>query len=96
MKWKTPDRARSRASEVHGYWNDGNPTKIDAIAQPARVILIAYEPFGCGFDVTILPPPEGVGHDCEFADHRAALGYALRLREATGWMLRDQTGEDAT
>jgi hypothetical protein len=56
-----------------------------------HTIVISADPFGYGFDVEIIPPPEGVGHDREFSRHRDAFGYASGLRLASGWPIRDLT-----
>jgi len=91
---KTPDRARSGVSEVHG-WNDRNPIRIDGIAQPERVIIIKPEAFGVGFDVRIIPPVPDEHLDAEFPTHKRARGWASGLRLTRVWRIVDLTGESA-
>ncbi|TPG13183.1 hypothetical protein EAH84_07220 [Sphingomonas oligophenolica] len=57
-------------------------------------IVVADEPFGA-FDVTVTPPPAGIGHDREFRTRAAAIAYALRLGDANGWPVVDRTSIDA-
>ncbi|MGE3745632.1 MAG: hypothetical protein AB7G25_07990 [Sphingomonadaceae bacterium] len=58
-----------------------------------RTIVVSADPTGYGFDVEIIPPPDGVGHDREFQSYREAYGYASGLRLALGWPVRDLTGK---
>lgn len=53
-------------------------------------MLIADEPFGIGFDVTVTPPPVGVGHDRAFPTLTGARVYAGRLGTANGWPVIDR------
>ncbi|WP_445191223.1 helix-turn-helix domain-containing protein [Sphingomonas sp. Tas61C01] len=59
-------------------------------ADAAPVIVIADEPFG-RVDVMVSPPPAGIGHDADFANHAEAMRYAERLRQATGWTIVDRS-----
>lgn len=52
-------------------------------------IVIAPEPFGAGYDVTVTPP-QPIGHDREFPTHHAALAYANQLGQAAGWAVIDR------
>jgi hypothetical protein len=61
--------------------------------RPAHLIRIEREPFGCGYDVTVVPPPAGVGHDREFRTHTGATAYAAQLSKATGWQVLDHAGD---
>lgn len=69
----------------------GNPVNDNTL--PRRSVIIAAEPFGCGFDVSVLPSVDGVGHDRELRTYREALAYAERLAERMGWRLVDLTGD---
>ena len=62
--------------------------------RPSPTILIAPEPFGCGVDVLVLPPPSGPGHDREFPTVAAARAYAADLSAAMGWPVADHCGAD--
>jgi hypothetical protein len=57
-----------------------------------HTIVVSADPFGYGFDVEIIPPPEGIGHDREFQTHRAAYSYAARLRMTHKWPIRNLAG----
>ena len=61
---------------------------------PTHRIAIEIEPFGFGFDVRVLPPPIGVGHDREFRETADARSYAATLARATGWPIVDNIGAD--
>lgn len=64
------------------------------MAEP--VIFIRPVPFGSGFDVVVEPAlPDGRKLDREFADHRAAYGYAVGLRMTLRLPVVDQAGEGA-
>lgn len=63
--------------------------------EPAHRILIAPEPFGHGYDVTVCPPPDGIGHDRELASYREARAYAEGLSFAMGWAIVDHGGDEA-
>ena len=60
---------------------------------PAHRIAIEIEPFGYGFDVRVLPPPIGIGHDREFRSAPDARSYAGSLAKATGWPVVDNIGD---
>lgn len=55
-------------------------------------IVITNEPFGYGFDVQVVPPPAGIGHDREFPGITSARIYAMTLAKATGWRIVDNSG----
>lgn len=57
-----------------------------------RMIEIAHEPFGAGFDVRVIPPVSGEHLDAEFQDYRKARRWATGLRVTRGWRIRDRTG----
>lgn len=57
-----------------------------------RVIEIAHEPFGAGFDVRVVPAVAGEHLDAEFQDYRKARRWATGLRINHGWRIRDKTG----
>jgi len=60
-----------------------------------HTILIKHEIFDDRIiEVTVQPPPAGIGHDREFFSLPAAREYADRLAEATGWELRDLCGDE--
>ncbi len=68
----------------------------EVIRLPRRhAITIELEPFGFGYDVRVLPPPAGVGHDREFRVVGEAQAYAAQLSKATGWPVVDHAGGDA-
>ena len=69
----------------------GRPLLKLVLGGPAPVhrIAIELEPFGYGFDVRVLPPPVGIGHDREFRDLAEARSYAATLSRATGWPIVD-------
>lgn len=49
-----------------------------------RAIIVAAEPFGCGFDVRVDPPmPDGRDYGRELPTIRTAREYARELREQT-------------
>jgi hypothetical protein len=72
------------------------PAAPPAAAEPAYTIVISADPFGYGFGVEIIPPPEGIGHDREFRTHKDAYGYASGLRLVTGWVVRDLCDDGAS
>ena len=55
-------------------------------AQPA--ILVAEE--GDQVAVTIIPPPQGIGHDRVFDNYLAAMAYARLIRLEFGWRITDR------
>jgi hypothetical protein len=57
-----------------------------------RIIEIANEPFGAGFDVRVIPAMPGEPLDAEFQDYRKARHWAAGLRNNHGWRIRDRTG----
>lgn len=57
-----------------------------------RVIEIANEPFGAGFDVRVIPAVAGEHLDAEFQDYRNARRWATGLRVSRGWRIKDKTG----
>lgn len=59
------------------------------VPNPTPLIVISPEPFGYGYDVEVIPSPQGVGHDRECRTYREARDYALGLAEAHGWQVRD-------
>ena len=61
-------------------------------SSPERIIEIAHEPFGAGFDVRVIPSVTGEHLDAEFRDYRKALRWATGLRSNHGWRIRDKTG----
>ncbi|MFL0585833.1 hypothetical protein ACH0BU_04225 [Sphingomonas olei] len=67
---------------------------VSARPTPDHRIAIELEPFGYGFDVRVLPPPIGIGHDREFRDVVEARSYAATLSRATGWPIVDRAGGD--
>lgn len=68
----------------------------DVVRLPrGHAITIELEPFGYGFDVRVLPPPAGVGHDREFRTITDAQAYAGQLSKAMGWPVVDHAGGDA-
>jgi hypothetical protein len=67
---------------------------VPARVAPEHRITIELEPFGYGFDVRVLPPPAGIGHDREFRDLVEARSYAGTLSRATGWPIVDHAGGD--
>lgn len=52
-------------------------------------IIIKSGPHGAGFTVETVPPIDGTDRD--FADHRAAYGWASGLRLTHGGKIIDQT-----
>ncbi len=56
----------------------------------ARRIIIQDVAFGAGFDVLIVPKPDGLSR--EFTSYREARGYAAGLAEGRGWPITDTTG----
>lgn len=69
-------------------------TIVPSRAKAAHTITITDEAFGCGFDVCVVPPPAGVGHDRDFGALPDAEVYASRLASATGWPIVFLTGAD--
>ncbi|WP_448658296.1 hypothetical protein ACPVPU_12605 [Sphingomonas sp. CJ99] len=61
--------------------------------KPPHLIAVTPEPFGYGFDVTVNPPPQGIGHDREFRAYADARAYADQLSKAMGWPVIDQAGD---
>lgn len=61
--------------------------------RPAHLIRIEREPFGCRYDVTVVPPPAGIGHDRELRTYTGAVAFAARLSAAMGWPIQDRAGE---
>lgn len=68
-------------------------SNVIALPRRTHAITIEVEPFGYGFDVRVLPPPAGVGHDREFRTIAEAQAYAGQLARATGWSVVDHSGE---
>lgn len=68
----------------------GRPILRPVFGQRSHRIIIADEVFG-GVDVTVIPAPDGPGHDREFRRHEAAHAYATKLAAATGWPIEDRT-----
>lgn len=60
---------------------------------PRPSVVIAPEPFGCGYDVSVVPTQDGIGHDRELPTYAEASEYASRLAERTGWRLVDLTSD---
>ena len=61
-------------------------------ARPTSVLL-AEAVDGEGYSVTVIPTPDGPGHDRDFADYLAARTYARLLRFGHGWPLVDRVDE---
>lgn len=59
------------------------------MAKPAHIILLAPDPDGFSIGVTVVPPPQGVGHDRAFPSHDQAKAYSTLLAGATGWPVMD-------
>lgn len=66
--------------------------KLRLPPKPAHVIAVMPEAFGCGFDVSVIPPSQSIGHDRELPTHDEAIAYAERLSKATGWPVSDRCG----
>lgn len=60
------------------------------LAPPQPSILLAEAEDGPGFNVSVLPPPVGVGHDRQFDCYLRARAYARLLRFGNGWKLVDR------
>ena len=73
----------------------GRPTLslVRTPAKPSHSIAIEVEPFGFGWDVRVLPPPVGIGHDREHRSIADARAYAATLSKATGWPVVDNIGD---
>jgi len=63
----------------------------DAVTAP--VIIIKPEPGERGFDVVVIPAPEGELLDRGYDNVRAARGYASGLRLIHGWKIHDEAAE---
>lgn len=57
-----------------------------------RIIEIAEEAFGCGFDVMVKPPVPDEPLDAEFRDYSKARAWADGLHRTRGWRMIDKTG----
>jgi hypothetical protein len=55
-------------------------------------IIIAAQPFNCGFDIKIEPPVTWAHYDVERPTHHEALRYAKSLKTLHGWPIDDQIG----
>lgn len=61
-----------------------------ATALAKRAILVRPDPVEGGYEVTVVPPFDGVGHDKRFLTYREARGYGGGLRLVLGLKLVDR------